>query len=90
MKENLSTEDKNLLFKGIRPDWMEQTMFRNMRKNINRGLDEYLKGRLSYISIERVVEEYDKEDPLDTTKTVKDKRTVIKTYPPYVKKTEKV
>jgi hypothetical protein len=95
-KVEISPEDKDLLLKGVRPEWMDKDMYRSIRKNIQNSLKQYRKGKFFYIANELKNQRYaediktiDKESGKVQTETVIKTRKVRGTNPPYVKKTVK-
>ena len=48
---SISVEDRNLIFKGIRPDGMNYEVFKRVRKDLNKALNRYKGGRFKHISI---------------------------------------
>lgn len=78
VKMTLSEEDKELLMKGIRPEWMPKEQFKFIRKASDHVMKRYLKGKMIYVS--KVISEEMVEGKL---------KTVVRTAKPYVKMTEK-
>ena len=56
----LSDEDMDLLRKSIRPDWMPQDIFREIRKRGDQVVKDLLKGKFIHISSEIRKEKVDK------------------------------
>jgi hypothetical protein len=85
VKTELSEEDKDLLLKGIRPEWMNIETFKKVRKDIQTALKQYRKGKFVYISSKLV--EKDDQTKLITPIT-KSSHIVRLTSGPYVKSKE--
>ena len=75
--KNLTEEDKELLFRDIRPKWMRKELFKEIRRQTGQKRKQYLKGRFRYVAKELV-----KND--NPHKLASD--YVMKSYGPYVKK----
>lgn len=81
-KKELSEQDKELLIKGIRPEWMDYNMYRSFRKNMQSGLKHYLRGKLIYNSVNLV----EKEDPSKLISSDTKSSNIVRiTNKPYVK-----
>lgn len=48
---SISVEDRNTVFKGIRPDDMDYNVFRQVRKDIEIARKRYLGGQFKHISV---------------------------------------
>ena len=75
MKEDkeikVTSEEQQLIFKGIRPVGMDFTVFRKVRKDLNKSLKMYLGGQFKHVSVN-----------LNTKLTeIKSKGTYIRTEP---------
>lgn len=86
----LSDEDMDLLRKSIRPEWMPQDMFKEIRKRGDQAVKGFLKGRFIHISSEVRKEKVDKtiyktdevtgERVKDTVKVEVNKKYTAKPY----------
>ena len=47
----ISEEEQVLILKGIRPEGMSQEVFRKVRKNMNKAVKLYKKGKYKHISV---------------------------------------
>ena len=53
-KQELTEQDKDLLLRGIRPEWMEYSIYKSTLKGLKAALKKYKRGRAIYHAYESV------------------------------------